>query len=973
MSKNRSFVVLFVLFVFLSLWIPIAQARTEPSTETCASGSSSDCQSIQQILTVTTPAATDPPREPTATNPPRFTATPTRPPERKTATPTATPITVIVSTVVIQPTPTATLPPLKISDGVIVEPTYDPNPKDITFPPATPTPGSIAVKPMADLEVTAMEITQGMQNLANQMPLVGNRWTNVRVYIETDGGNLAGVKGLLIAIKNGQQFGPIAAANQPIIVKEDGGDRINVDDSLYFNLPGNWTDPGSTTFKVFVYKDIPGTAFNQEADSENNFFEVNVTFEQQLSREIKFVTMHNHDYSGGDKGGPSNFLYYAWNAGPKVLSAVYRFLPVTSINAWINFDYLQPADHPGLTHDNDWNLSSCDGDINYDAELQALSSLIANENDDALYYGMLREDQDIWIGCNSGFTGAARYGVSIGIMSYNPSNSSPWYFGGGATLVHEMFHNLAVSAHIPCSGNEASGGAIDNNYPYLNPCSIAEVDEEGYYGFDVYWSAFSPDLTGPTVISNDPNAAQPNYAMPTMSYSSPKWTSSRNWCISLNVMGIACNPGAIGIGALQSAPKVAALRQIRPKLQSDDGEYLLAIGLIDSAANTVQLHEMRRITDPSWNALETAAHNDGRVQDMLDHGETPAYRLVLKDTAGGILAERYLVDTSTAHVDDTLTTLGFYDLIPWVDGAAVVQVLSGEAVLFERSVSANAPQVTLLTPNGGESITEGPLLVSWKAIDPDGDDLQYFLQYSADNGDSWKSIANNLVGYTTVEIESLKSLPGGSQSLFRITASDGINSASDTSDAVFALPDQAPGVMIFSPAVVSAYPTNELVQFSASVTDPEDGPINGDALVWESDIDGLLGTGAAISTQDLTPGLHHVTLRAIDSAGNSAESFVDVYIDPNVVRDRPAEAEMAEGLAYLNGERPAVQENQEDVTAEPTSSPSTAPQQPSAPAEQEAEAAGFSGRMLFLVLGVGAALVGAVIIFTAVFFLRRKK
>jgi hypothetical protein len=133
---------------------------------------------------------------------------------------------------------------------------------------------------------------------------------------------------------------------------------------------------------------------------------------------------------------------------------------------------------------------------------------------------------------------------------------------------------------------------------------------------------------------------------------------------------------------------------------------------------------------------------------------------------------------------------------------------------------------------------------------------------------------------------------------------DGVNSASDTSDAPFSMPNQAPQVNIMSPGYYTQFATNELVRMLGSVVDMEEGSLYGDSLQWESDVDGQLGSGASIETDGLTPGVHHITLRATDSAGNVGESQVEIFIDANVVRDKPSEEEFAIGLAVLHGEIP---------------------------------------------------------------------
>jgi hypothetical protein len=70
--------------------------------------------------------------------------------------------------------------------------------------------------------------------------------------------------------------------------------------------------------------------------------------------------------------------------------------------------------------------------------------------------------------------------------------------------------------------------------------------------------------------------------------------------------------------------------------------------------------------------------------------------------------------------------------------------------------------------------------------------------------------------------------------------------------------------------------------------DPEDGPLMGDALSWESDLEGFLGTGEHLTGFSLAVGEHTLTLRATDSDGLSAEASVTL-----IVSDDPMEVILA--------------------------------------------------------------------------------
>jgi Neuraminidase (sialidase) len=108
--------------------------------------------------------------------------------------------------------------------------------------------------------------------------------------------------------------------------------------------------------------------------------------------------------------------------------------------------------------------------------------------------------------------------------------------------------------------------------------------------------------------------------------------------------------------------------------------------------------------------------------------------------------------------------------------------------LASRYVSAHAPQVRVIFPNGGE-IFEGKVTVRWQASYAGGvDNLTYSLLYSTDNGHTWQSVAKNIKeSQLTVD---LTELPGGTKALFRVIATDGVNTAIDDS-GTFTVPSRS--------------------------------------------------------------------------------------------------------------------------------------------------------------------------------------
>jgi hypothetical protein len=86
---------------------------------------------------------------------------------------------------------------------------------------------------------------------------------------------------------------------------------------------------------------------------------------------------------------------------------------------------------------------------------------------------------------------------------------------------------------------------------------------------------------------------------------------------------------------------------------------------------------------------------------------------------------------------------------------------------------------------------------------------------------------------------------------------------------------------ISSPSTGSQAFAGDPVTFVGSATDPESGSLTGDALLWQSDLDGVLGNGSSITRSDLSTGTHQITLAATDPAGGNGTASISVSIVEN--------------------------------------------------------------------------------------------
>jgi hypothetical protein len=123
--------------------------------------------------------------------------------------------------------------------------------------------------------------------------------------------------------------------------------------------------------------------------------------------------------------------------------------------------------------------------------------------------------------------------------------------------------------------------------------------------------------------------------------------------------------------------------------------------------------------------------------------------------------------------------------VAWKAGVTRVELRDSRGtVLASRGVSATAPTVRILSPNGGETWTVGsPATLRWEGTDADGDTLTYSVGVSSDGGKTWVPLATGLTGnQTTIAVSRLES---GENYKVRIVANDGANSGEAVSAGVF--------------------------------------------------------------------------------------------------------------------------------------------------------------------------------------------
>ena len=207
---------------------------------------------------------------------------------------------------------------------------------------------------------------------------------------------------------------------------------------------------------------------------------------------------------------------------------------------------------------------------------------------------------------------------------------------------------------------------------------------------------------------------QPTEAEDLMSYAGSRWISDYNWReIRECMLEVFLECG-------DDRPE-GKIQTVGTGVTSDT---LLITGLISGGVEILESLHLSESVVPTSTIEKARAAGSSYSTAAGDH------ELELYDSGGSLL---YSQPYTYTYLNDGLEPFFMFNIIaPYVEGTAEVRVISATHTA-SRTVSANAPSVTLLSPNGGEVVDE-TLTMSWEGNDIDGDDLYYSVQYSADGG-----------------------------------------------------------------------------------------------------------------------------------------------------------------------------------------------------------------------------------------------
>jgi hypothetical protein len=452
-------------------------------------------------------------------------------------------------------------------------------------------------------------------------------------------------------------------------------------------------------------------------------------------------------------------------------------------------------------------------------------------------------------------------------------------------VVHELFHQFGLEhASAGCGANEG-GGVPTASWPdssgYLEGIGLDTLSEPyqfeaaglhgGVAAFDVMsYCDFVPN-------SYDPNGSPPVNQLDVSGIDNV-WLSPINWEQLIENVDDGDTtsqggPGFVG-GDVARAARVHRPRQAGNPLAPDaqvDPARLTVTGVVSSAGADINVGP--------------------QVGGAVANGTSAdSFTLTALGAAGRVLATVPMAATIGGHTDPAPAGPGGHPAAtpgsPLVAitgevpaaGVTSLQISDDGTVVTTRTKPAKAPVVTVLAPRAGGCIGQGRnVLVRWRATDPESLSLTASVDYSLNDGRSWRTI----YGGPNTGKASLPSnyFTASTHARVRVRINDGW-SDTDAISQEFTAIGTPPSVTIqtaFAKGMRLAGTAE--IQLQGSAVDQAAQALTGRHVKW---YDGpfLLGTGADLTAGPLPAGVNHIRLVARDQAGRTASATLTITVNP---------------------------------------------------------------------------------------------
>lgn len=248
------------------------------------------------------------------------------------------------------------------------------------------------------------------------------------------------------------------------------------------------------------------------------------------------------------------------------------------------------------------------------------------------------------------------------------------------------------------------------------------------------------------------------------------------------------------------------------------------------------------------------------------------------DASGNVLASQALTPQFVVLSNPPVTVdwAPFDGVIRLAPNTAKFQIVSAGVVKFEEVVNPTDPHVSGVTPTITGTTLAGVQDIRWHSTPNGSTPLQYLVEYNPDplhKPLDWMVLASDIDSPSWSE--DFADLAGGNRAKLRVTATDGIRSATAESQE-FKVAFKAPEVYIDD--VDPTHPAGTDLELNGEAFDVQDDVVADSRLLWRSSISGVLGSGGQIVARALPAGKHVITLSATNSVGLTTVDSVTIDV-----------------------------------------------------------------------------------------------
>ena len=724
--------------------------------------------------------------------------------------------------------------------------------------------GGVVIKlPLPEVRVVAMEVTQGVQNWKNDLTLVKNRRTAVRVFMETDVRKrkvTASLRGTVLSSQGSRTIGETHPVNHnlrvevaPLVVKY----RERIEASLNFLLPTSWSSLGK----------------NAQLNLKVVFEENSINCEDSCSKIVSFTELTKEPYLV-----MVPLAVKDENEETKISNAALKeqFDRIMSIMPLSNYFYFTLETVSRYGNDPYYGVyfgeyEPVGRDVNIEYYRDILTKWSYDSPDWYLYLGVLPGGKNCGTDdkCLEFPTGDSKISgrAAVWYSGYRTQLRASLSMGGEARNRggHELGHLLGMKHPIRM---RSKNNRISNNL-YSGECGEESSSQDIYPHFYQLASGWRPTLgqlynSEIQVWGLDMRFVAPVKGRRAQGYDSyGNFYSDTDYAVinPLEVFSIMsyCDHET---GRPQNQGRWMDAyhhEEIIKSLSGSDSIYSTVEAAInaDLISGSVLFSSTGETIDIDFDPIfsrymdtKETENGDFLFEMRNDRG----------DTIGSIpfSVQQYSNENEEQRVNFSFR---IFDP-PEYDSFAVLKE-GVEIVVVKRS--SNFPTLSVSGVSTGQHFNNDDIInIFWSGQDVDGDSLIYRIYYSTDAGLNYRPLIFDIKDSRASFPASI--LSGSSQARFGVSVSDGTRSTF-VETPIFSIAGVAPHLEITSPISNSIYANDQAVVLDAKGFDKEDAQLTSSSFTWSSSLDGVLGSSdlLVLRASDMSVGQHIITATVKDS------------------------------------------------------------------------------------------------------------